>query len=63
MDLQTIEQYFLDTAYVRMGGSAEELRCAEYLRDKCADIGLTAHLEAFEVDMATMKKAVLLADG
>ena len=63
MDLKTIEQYFLDTAYVRMGGSAEELRCAEYLRDKCADMGLTAHLEAFEVDMATMKKAVLLADG
>ncbi len=63
MDVKMIDQLFLDTAYVRMGGSAEELRCAEYLRDKCAEMGLSAHLEAFEVDMATMKHASLMADG
>ena len=63
MDLQKINQLFMDTAYVRTGGSAEELKCAEYLKEKCAEMGLEAHLEAFEVDMATMKKAVLVADG
>ncbi len=63
MDLKKIDQMFLDTAYVRMGGSAEELQCAEYLRDKCADMGLEAHLEAFEVDMATLHRATLTADG
>lgn len=63
MDLNMIDQIFMDTAYVRTGGSAEELRCAQYLRDKCAEMGLTAHLEAFEVDMATMKHASLIADG
>jgi len=63
MDVKMIDQLFLDTAYVRMGGSAEELRCAEYLQSKCAELGLTAHLEAFEVDMATMKHASLIADG
>ena len=63
MNTSQINQIFADTAYVRMGGSAEELKCAEYLKDKCAELGLEAHLEEFEVDMANMKKAVLLVDG
>ena len=63
MDLKMIDQIFMDTAYVRTGGSAEELRCAQYLQSKCAEMGLTAHLEDFEVEMATIKKATLLADG
>ena len=63
MNTSQINKIFADTAYVRMGGSAEELACAEYLKDKCAELGLKAHLEEFEVDMATMKKAVLLVDG
>ena len=63
MNTSQINQIFADTAYVRMGGSAEELTCAEYLKDKCAELGLEAHLEEFEVDMANMKKAVLLVDG
>ena len=54
MDAKKIMQYFADTAYVRMGGSEEELKCARYLQQCCADMGLEAHLEAFEVDMATM---------
>lgn len=58
-----IMQIFRDTAYVRTGGSAEELRCAEYLAARCADMGLEAHLETFAVDMATIKTAVLEADG
>ena len=63
MDITMIDQMFLDTAYVRTGGSAEELRCAKYLQDKCAEMGFTAYLEAFEVDMASMKQATLIADG
>jgi hypothetical protein len=54
---------FEDTAYVRMGGSPEELRCAEYLKDCCAQMGLEATIEPFEVDMATMEEAVLEVDG
>lgn len=63
MDIQKINQIFEETAYVRMGGTEEELRCAEYLKEKCAELGLEAHLEAFDVQMATLKKAVLLVDG
>jgi len=63
MDVQKINQIFEDTAYIRTGGSEEELKCAEYLKEKCAELGLEAYLEEFDVQMATMKKAVLLADG
>lgn len=63
MNTTQINQIFKDTAYVHTGGSAEELACANYLKEKCAEMGLSAYLEPFEVDMATMKKAVLVADG
>ena len=63
MEPKKIMQIFEDTAYVRMGGSAEELRCAEYLKQCCADMGLEAAIEAFPVEMATMEEAVFLADG
>ena len=63
MDQNQIMQIFEDTAYVRMGGSAEELRAAEYLKAKCAEFGCEATIEAFEVQMATMQKAVLTVDG
>ena len=63
MDAKQIMTIFEDTAYVRMGGSAEELRCAEYLKLCCEKMGLAASLESFRVDMATMQEAVLLVDG
>lgn len=63
MDVQTIKQIFEETAYVRIGGTEEEKKCADYLVEKCAKLGLEAHLEEFEVPMATMKKAVLMVDG
>ena len=63
MKLHQMKKIFTDTAYIRTGGSPEELRCAEYLRDRCTDLGLNAWLENFEVDMATMEEAQLLIDG
>lgn len=63
MKAELIEKIFADTAYVRMGGSPEELRTAEYIKNICADIGLNAYLESFEVDMATVNEAILTVDG
>ena len=63
MKARQIMKMFKDTAYVRMGGSAEELRAAEYLKAKCAEFGLEATIEGFEVDMATIKTATLTVDG
>ena len=54
---------FQDTAYVRMGGTDEELRCARYLQECCEKMGLKATLEAFEVPMSQMESAELYVDG
>ena len=63
MDAQKIMKIFEETAYVRMGGSTEELKAAEYLKACCAELGLEAAVEPFTVDMATIQEAVFLADG
>ncbi len=63
MNCEKVMKIFRDTAYVHTGGTDEELRAANYLKDCCAEMGLEAHLETFEVQMATMKKAVLTVDG
>ena len=63
MDSKQIMKIFEDTAYVRMGGSVEEYKAAEYLKSCCAAMGLKAEIEGFEVDMATMQEAVFEADG
>ena len=59
MNLQQIDQILQETAYVRTGGSPEELKCAEYLVGKCKEMGLEAYLESFEVDMADISQASL----
>ena len=58
-----LRKIFDDTAYVRTGGSAEELRTAEYLQKACGDLGLEAYLEAFPVELAKVEEAVLTIDG
>lgn len=63
MDIKWIDQILRDTAYVHTGGSAEELKCAEYLAAQCAKLGAEAHIEEFDVAMSDMKRAVLLVDG
>ena len=63
MDITTIERIIQETAYIRTGGTPEELRCAKYLQQVCKDMGFEATLEPFSVDMATMKAATLTVDG
>ena len=63
MDAKQIMKIFEDTAYVRMGGSMEELKAAEYLKGKCAELGFNAEIVPFDVDMATIQEAKLLIDG
>ena len=63
MDAKQIMKIFEDTAYVRMGGSMEELKAAEYLKGKCEELGFSAEIVPFDVDMATIQEAKLLVDG
>jgi len=63
MDAKKIMKIFEETSYVRMGGRPEELQTAQYIQEKVAQLGLTATVEPFEVDLADMQEAVFLADG
>ncbi|MBE6641392.1 MAG: Zn-dependent exopeptidase M28 [Ruminococcaceae bacterium] len=63
MDIKSVKKIIDDTAYVRTGGSAEELKCAEYLLARCEELGMTARLESFEVQMADISSATLEIDG
>jgi len=63
MDAKTISRIFEETAYVRTGGSPQELKTARYIQAECAKFGCTATLEPFKVDMATIQTASLWVDG
>ena len=63
MDASKVMQIFKDTAYVRTGGSPEELRAANYIKEQCAALGLDAQIVPFDVEMATIKNAKIYADG
>ena len=63
MNRKKLMNIFRQTAYVRMGGTAEELRCAEYLKEQCAELGLEARIEGFPVQMSNIQEATLTVDG
>ena len=63
MNATEIMKIFEETAYVRMGGTEEELKAAKYLQEYCAKWGLSASIEEFDVDMANLQEAVFEADG
>jgi len=63
MTVTQIKEIFKDTAYVRMGGSEAEKKCAHYLVQKCAGMGFEAKIEEFEVEMADIEQAELYIDG
>ncbi|MBR5302221.1 MAG: Zn-dependent exopeptidase M28 [Clostridia bacterium] len=63
MKIDSINRILQETAYIRTGGSVQELACANYLKSECEKLGFSAHLEAFDVPMATIKTAKLFVDG
>lgn len=63
MNLKKISEILKNTDYVRVGGSAEELKAAQYLMELSEGFGAKAHLEPFPVAMAEMREAHLYADG
>ncbi len=63
MTPEKIMQILKETAYVRTGGSEEELSAARYIASKCEEYGVKAEIWPFKVDMAEVKSAVLTIDG
>lgn len=49
--------------FVRTGGSSEELKAANIIKEECEKLGVSAHLESFKVDGYKVKEAKLLIDG
>lgn len=45
--------------FVRTGGSKEELKAANIIKEECESLGVEAHLESFKVDGCDIKKACL----
>ena len=63
MKQETIREILEKTDYIRVSGSPEEKAAAEYLQSLCAERGVPAVLEPFDVDTAVIHAAALLADG
>lgn len=63
MKKEQIMRVLNDTAYVHTSGTDEELRAANYLLDRCTEMGVSAHLEAFPVPMGRVTKVSCTADG
>ena len=63
MNAEQIMKIFADTAYIRTGGSPEELRAAQYLQDKVAELGLKAEIVPFDVPMSKLQEATLQMYG
>lgn len=63
MNIRQIRTILKDTAFIHTSGTPEELRVAEYLRDRCTELGAKAWLESFPVPMSEMHEAHLYADG
>ncbi len=63
MNADQIMKIFEDTAYVRMGGSPEELRSAKYIQARAGELGVNAEIVPFDVPMSNIQEAVFEADG
>ncbi|MBO4367624.1 MAG: M28 family peptidase [Clostridia bacterium] len=58
-----LKQIFLDTDYPHTSGTPEELKTAEYLKERGEALGVEAKLESFPVAMAEMVACSVSADG
>ena len=63
MNKKTVREILKKTDYIRVSGSAEEKQAAAYLQGLCAEMGVSAWQESFDVDTAEIRDALLTADG
>ena len=63
MTTSRINKILSDTAYQRLGGSAQEKKCADYLANYCKALGLDISIEAFDVKVYDDTLSRLTVDG
>lgn len=63
MKPEKIMKILADNAYVRTSGSEAEFRAANYIASVCAELGVQATVEPFDVELAEITHAAFYADG
>ena len=63
MNTRLVREILKNTDYIRVSGTDEELKAAEYLKDLAEGFGAEAHFETFPVQMTHIREAHLYADG
>ncbi len=63
MNARAYRQIFKDTDFVHRSGTPEELRVAQYLRERCEALGADARIEPFPVPMSEIEETHVYADG
>ena len=63
MNTRLVREILKNTDYIRVSGTDEELKAAEYLKELAEGFGAEVHFEAFPVQMTHIREAHLYADG
>ena len=63
MNCKKINKILSETSYIRVSGTAEEKKCAEYIKSLCSDINIKAKIEPFPILLYDINKAKLVVNG
>ena len=63
MKRNAIREILKNTDYIRVSGSEEEKKAAEYLKSLCEERGANTFMESFSVDVAEIMKSSLTVNG
>ena len=63
INIKNIRQILDETSYERVAGTENEFKCANYLVNKCKELGFEARLEGFDIRIHTQESAKLVVDG
>lgn len=63
MNSRQIREILKNTDFIHTSGTPQERQVAEYLAQKCRELGAETRLEAFPVEMAEVQTSRLTADG
>ena len=63
MNTRDIKQILKNTAYPHTAASPEEMKCLQYLQERCSRIGLKTRIESFPLERSHIRSASLTVDG
>ncbi len=63
MNVRKIQKLINEGGFERVSGTPEEKRIAEYLLDRCLELGVEARIEEFDLPVTEIHSATLTADG